>query len=76
MTEPITASTTNEPAQCDLNTDIIETMCTEMRMVNVTVGRAAVLMEGEVSKFLNHLFEYCQSRTFTVKLDFSIDFHP
>jgi len=60
--------------QCVLHPDILKTMCTSMVMKNVTVEEAGVNMRSEMLNILENLFQHCDTRTFTVKIDFTLEF--
>merc|ERR1739838_231229 len=73
LAETTSSAETSLP-QCVLHPEILQTMCTSMMMKNVTVGQAGVTMRTEMMNIIENLFQHCDTRTFTVKVDFTLEF--
>merc|ERR1711915_198061 len=69
-----TDSSESLPPQCELQPEILKTMCTSMALNNVTVNEAGVTMQKEVMNILSNLFQQCSRRSFTIKIDFTLEF--
>ena len=76
-TKAVTEATTSVetlPPQCVLKPEILQKMCTSMMMQNVTVEEAGVTMRTEIMNIIGNLFQHCDTRTFTIKIDFTLEF--
>ena len=75
VSEPNTSPEPSTADQdCDLQPNVVQSLCTTITMQSATVSQADAAIQAQIVTILDKIFQNCQKKTFSLKIDLSLEF--